>query len=137
LVCEYNYQRERADPDVLREQLRKACEHFAILVERIPISAQQQEGMHKEGGSLTLPKSIALQRTERIVFLVAHQFTLFFTQLFHPFIALFNGLERPLALIGFATWRALPIRKSISVFSRLPFPKKSLKSGCRWVTAIS
>ncbi|HWZ19437.1 MAG TPA: hypothetical protein VNW73_11615 [Ktedonobacteraceae bacterium] len=124
LVRVHNYQ--HADPDVLFEQLMQACERFATLVESIPISAQQGEGMHEEVGPLTLPNPIALQRTERIVFLVAHPLTLF-VRLFHPFIALINGLERALAHIGFATWRALPIRKSISVLSPFviskPFPQ--------------
>jgi len=104
----------------------KTCDRFATLVERIPFSAQQREGMHEEVGPLTLPKSIALQRTERLVFLVALSLTLF-AWLFHSFVALLNGLERPLALIGFATWRALPIRRVFQFFPRLSFPKIFLK----------
>jgi len=58
LVREHDYQ--HADPDVLFEQLRQACERFAILVERVPISALQREGVHEEVGPVTLRKCIEL-----------------------------------------------------------------------------
>ncbi len=48
----------RADPDVLFEQLRQACERFATLVERIPISALQRDGVHEEVGPMTLRQCI-------------------------------------------------------------------------------
>jgi DinB superfamily len=47
-----------ADPDVLFEQLRQACERFATLVERIPISSLQREGVHEEVGPMTLRRCI-------------------------------------------------------------------------------
>ena len=47
-----------ADPDVLLEQLRQACERFAILVERIPISALLREGVHEEFGPMTIRQCI-------------------------------------------------------------------------------
>ncbi len=56
LVREHDYL--RADPDVLFEQLRQACERFATLVERIPISALQREGVHEEFGPMTLRRCI-------------------------------------------------------------------------------
>ena len=58
LVREHDYQ--LADPDVLFEQLRQACEHFATLVERVPISALQREGVHEEFGPVTLRQCIEL-----------------------------------------------------------------------------
>jgi hypothetical protein len=56
LVRDHDY--VHADPEVLLEQLRQACEHFAILVERIPISALQREGVHEEFGPMTLRQCI-------------------------------------------------------------------------------
>ncbi len=56
LVREHDYL--RADPDVLFEQLRQACERFATLVERIPISALQRDGVHEEVGPMTLRQCI-------------------------------------------------------------------------------
>jgi hypothetical protein len=47
-----------ADPDVLLEQLRQACERFAALAERIPISALPREGIHEEFGRMTLRQCI-------------------------------------------------------------------------------
>lgn len=58
LVRVHNYQ--HADPDVLFEQLRQACERFATLVERTPISALQREGVHEEVGPMTLRRCIEL-----------------------------------------------------------------------------
>jgi DinB superfamily len=52
LVHDHDYL--HADPDVLLEHLRQACERFATLVERIPISALQREGVHEEVGPMTL-----------------------------------------------------------------------------------
>ncbi len=52
LVHDHDYL--HADPDVLFEQLRQACERFAALVERIPLSALQREGVHEEVGPMTL-----------------------------------------------------------------------------------
>jgi DinB superfamily len=51
LVREHDYL--HADPDVLLEKLRHACEDFASLIERIPSSALQREGVHKEFGPMT------------------------------------------------------------------------------------
>ena len=56
LVREHNYL--HADPDVLFEQLRQACERFATVVERVPTSALQREGVHEEFGSMTLRRCI-------------------------------------------------------------------------------
>ena len=58
LVREHDYL--HADPDVLFEQLRQACERFATLVERIPISALQREGVHEEVGPITLRRCIEI-----------------------------------------------------------------------------
>jgi hypothetical protein len=56
LVRDHDYL--HADPEVLFEQLRQACEHFALLVERVPTSALQREGMHEEFGPITLRQCI-------------------------------------------------------------------------------
>ena len=56
LVREHDYL--HADPEVLFEQLRQACERFAALVERIPTSALQREGVHEEFGPMTLRQCI-------------------------------------------------------------------------------
>ena len=56
LVREHDYL--HADPEVLFEQLRQVCERFATLVERIPTSALQREGMHEEVGPITLRQCI-------------------------------------------------------------------------------
>jgi hypothetical protein len=56
LVHDHDYL--NADPDVLLEQLRQACERFATLVERIPISALQREGVHEEFGPMTIRQCI-------------------------------------------------------------------------------
>src|SRR5258707_14736037 len=58
LVREHDYL--HADPDVLFEHLRQACERFATLVEHIPISALQREGVHEEVGPMTLRRCIEL-----------------------------------------------------------------------------
>jgi hypothetical protein len=57
LVHEHDYQ--HADPEELFEQLRQACERFAGLVERVPFSALEQEGVHEEFGPITLSQCIA------------------------------------------------------------------------------
>jgi len=56
LVRDHDYL--HADPDVLLEHLRQACERFATLVERIPLSALQREGVHEEFGPMTLRQCI-------------------------------------------------------------------------------
>jgi len=56
LVREHDYL--HADPELLFERLRQACERFATLVERIPISALQREGVHEEVGPMTLRRCI-------------------------------------------------------------------------------
>jgi hypothetical protein len=56
LVRDHDYL--HADPEVLFEQLRQACERFATLVERIPTSALQREGVHEEFGPMTLRQCI-------------------------------------------------------------------------------
>jgi hypothetical protein len=56
LVRDHDY--VHADPEVLLEQMKQACERFATLVERIPISALQREGVHEEFGLMTLRQCI-------------------------------------------------------------------------------
>jgi len=56
LVRDHDYL--HADPEGLFERLRQACERFAALVERIPISALQEEGAHEAVGSMTLCQCI-------------------------------------------------------------------------------
>lgn len=56
LVRDHDYL--HADPGVLFEQLRQACERFAALVERVPTSALQREGTHEEFGPMTLRQCI-------------------------------------------------------------------------------
>ena len=56
LVRDHDYQ--HADPDVLFEHLRLACERYASLVERVPTSALQREGMHEEFGPMTIQQCI-------------------------------------------------------------------------------
>ena len=56
LVRDHDYL--HADPEVLFEHLRQACERFAVLVERIPTSALQREGVHEEVGPMTLRQCI-------------------------------------------------------------------------------
>jgi len=56
LVHDHDYL--HADPEVLFEHLRQACERFAALVERIPTSALQREGVHEEVGPMTLRQCI-------------------------------------------------------------------------------
>jgi DinB family protein len=56
LVRDHAYQ--HADPEVLFEQLRQECERFALLVEGIPTSALQREGVHEEFGPITLRQCI-------------------------------------------------------------------------------
>ena len=56
LVGDHDYL--HADPDVLFEYLRQACERFATLIERIPTFALQREGVHEEVGPMTLRQCI-------------------------------------------------------------------------------
>jgi len=56
LVRDHDYL--HADPGVLLEHLRQECERFATLVERIPVSALQREGVHGEVGPMTLRQCI-------------------------------------------------------------------------------
>ena len=56
LVRDHDYL--HADPEVLFEHLRQACERFATLVERIPSSALRREGVHEEVGPITLCQCI-------------------------------------------------------------------------------
>ena len=56
LVRDHDYQ--HADPEAVFEQLRQECERFAILVERVPTSALQREGVHEEFGPMTLRQCI-------------------------------------------------------------------------------
>ena len=58
LVREHDYL--HADPEVLFEQLRQECERFASLIERIPVSALQREGVHEEVGPMTIRQCIAV-----------------------------------------------------------------------------
>jgi hypothetical protein len=57
LVREHDYQ--HADPEVLFEQLRQECERFASLIERVPVSALEREGVHEEFGPMTIRQCIA------------------------------------------------------------------------------
>ncbi len=56
LVREHEYQ--QADPNVLFEHLRQACEHYAAIVERVPTSALQREGLHEEFGKMTIRQCV-------------------------------------------------------------------------------
>ncbi len=56
LVRDHDYL--HADPEVLFEQLRQACERFATLVEGIPTSAMGREGVHEEVGPMTLRQCV-------------------------------------------------------------------------------
>ena len=56
LVREHDYQ--HADPEVLFEQLRQACERFASLIEGIAVSALEREGVHEEFGPIMLHQCI-------------------------------------------------------------------------------
>jgi hypothetical protein len=38
--------------------LRQQCERFALLIERVPTSALQREGIHEEFGPMTLRQCI-------------------------------------------------------------------------------
>jgi hypothetical protein len=58
LVREHDYQ--HADPEVLFEQLRQGCERFASLLERVPVSALEREGVHEEVGPMTIRQCIAV-----------------------------------------------------------------------------
>ena len=51
-VREHDYQ--HADVEALLEQLEQSCEHFAAVVERIPDSALDRQGVHSEVGPITL-----------------------------------------------------------------------------------
>ncbi len=56
LVGDHDYQ--HAEPEALFEQLRQASERFATLVESIPTSVLQREGVHEEVGPMTLRRCI-------------------------------------------------------------------------------
>jgi hypothetical protein len=58
LVREHDYQ--HAEPAVLFKQLRQECERFASLIERIPASALEREGVHEEFGPMTLRQCITV-----------------------------------------------------------------------------
>jgi|SRR5579884_58054 len=55
-VQKHDYQ--HADPEALLEQLRRECERFATLIEHIPASALQREGVHEENGPMTIRQCI-------------------------------------------------------------------------------
>lgn len=55
-VREHAYQ--QANPATLLEQLTQVCERFAVIVERIPASALQRDGVHEEFGPMTLHQCI-------------------------------------------------------------------------------
>jgi hypothetical protein len=55
-VREHQYQ--QANPALLFEDLRQQCEHFAALVENLPSSALQREGIHSDYGPMTLKQCI-------------------------------------------------------------------------------
>ncbi|MGZ3617038.1 MAG: DinB family protein [Ktedonobacteraceae bacterium] len=56
LVRDHDYL--HADPDVLFEDLKQACERYATLVEGISTAALQREGGHEEFGTLTVRQCI-------------------------------------------------------------------------------
>jgi hypothetical protein len=56
LVRDHDYL--HADPERAFEQLTQECERFALLVERVPTSALQREGMHEVFGPMTLRQCI-------------------------------------------------------------------------------
>jgi hypothetical protein len=56
LVREHDYQHD--DPEELFEQLGQACERFASLIERVPFSSLEREGVHEEFGPITLRQCI-------------------------------------------------------------------------------
>ncbi len=56
LVREHDYQ--HADPVMLFEHLRQGCERYAAIVERVPTSALQREGLHEEFGTITIRQCI-------------------------------------------------------------------------------
>jgi hypothetical protein len=56
LVRDHDYL--HAYPDVLFEYLKQACECYATLVESMPTSALQREGVHEEFGTLTVRQCI-------------------------------------------------------------------------------
>ena len=58
LVLEHDYQ--HADPEVLFEQLGQECERFASLIECVPVSALEREGLHEEVGPMTIHQCIAV-----------------------------------------------------------------------------
>ena len=58
LVRTHDYQ--QADPEKLFEQLGRECERFASLVERVPDSALEREGIHEEFGPMTIHRCISL-----------------------------------------------------------------------------
>lgn len=51
-VRDHDYQ--HADVEILLEQLEQSCEHFATIVEHIPESALERQGVHGETGPITL-----------------------------------------------------------------------------------
>jgi len=51
-VRDHDYQ--HADIEALLEQLSQSCEHFAAIVEHIPESALERQGVHSEVGPITL-----------------------------------------------------------------------------------
>jgi hypothetical protein len=56
LVRDHDYL--HADPEVLFEKLRHACEDFASLIEHIPVTALQRKGVHEELGLITSRRCI-------------------------------------------------------------------------------
>src|SRR5215471_3988648 len=56
LVLEHDYL--HADPNVLFEQLRQACDRYASLVESIPAPVLRREGVHEEFGPMTIRQCI-------------------------------------------------------------------------------
>lgn len=51
-VRKHDYQ--HTEVEVLLTQLKQSCDHFATIVERIPDSAFERQGVHSEVGSITL-----------------------------------------------------------------------------------
>jgi len=51
-VRDHDYQ--HADAEALLEQLSQSCEHFAAIVEHIPESALERQGIHSDVGPITL-----------------------------------------------------------------------------------
>jgi hypothetical protein len=53
-----NHAYQQSDPQALLNQLAERCERFAAIVERLPNTALEWQGVHEEQGPLTLRQCI-------------------------------------------------------------------------------